>query len=726
MFGSMQLENQFGIVKEPGKESEAWKVLKYLLVKRGITVSQEEMMEAIWPGMESTKNAYFTLRARLSRIRAALEDIKLGGKKGLVLCDNGLFDLNPECNIQTDADCFDLLIEQIKHTPADEHKGIMLCAQALTLYRGDFLGKTPGAWLEAFRAHYRGGFEYLVQTTLERMKVLQDTTVLSILRGCAASLMPENGALREEIDRLAAERKKPNEIRPIKGRAVQPEKVMRRSAAPGGDIKNSEHSVRVRIFGPVELENRFGRAREVPGQQSQPWLMLKYLLANQGREASHTELLSQIWGDSRIDTEGNGDGAARVYLNRLRQILKPLQLDGKNGLIGFSAGYYSLNPNFELNADMDLFWILMDKIRIAPFGDPNGLVLCVEALELFRGKVMENTEESPWLRLIRENYNEAFCFLACSTLERMETLNDHAAIELLSQRALKLVPEEEELQWEIIAFMAKQGLEEELLHHITQWVRVAPERQEESGGRETPEAELMDIEGENAVAVSLFGSVELKNPFGCAVENPEQPSEAWTFLKYLLINRDRELSEEELGRALLSDAAQCNEKNTLQIRWRRARQLLQPLQLGGVDELLLHGRDTYGVNPAYEIQTDEDMFRSLMNEIRQTPEDDPDGLKACVKALTIYRGAFLQYTKDAAWLVQRQKHYHREFCYLAHNTLRRMTALGDAAAVGLLGRRVAAMMPEAEDLHANLVSFMMGQDRRTELEEFVSRLVRGN
>lgn len=223
--------------------------------------------------------------------------------------------------------------------------------------------------------------------------------------------------------------------------------------------------VRVTLFGAVELSNRLGSTVENPSRQSLPWLLLKYLLANRGREVSLTELTGTIW------PEEEGLGAARVRLRRLRDSLAPLGLDGKHGLILFSDGRYSLNPEYDLDVDADRFAALTARSKGLSADDPEGLKGCVDALELMRGRFMEYTDNDAWLAGYRDYYYREFCALVRETLKRMKTVGDDSALPLLCLRAAVIVPGEEAIHKEIISYLVEQRRELELVRHVARLTR---------------------------------------------------------------------------------------------------------------------------------------------------------------------------------------------------------------------------------------------------------------
>ena len=109
-----------------------------------------------------------------------------------------------------------------------------------------------------------------------------------------------------------------------------------------------KYNVRVTLFGTVTLENHRGRAVENPSRQSQPWLLLKYLLVHRTRDVEPEELAAALWPDK---PNAAGENAARVRLNRLREALTPLGLEGKSGLVQYAGGRYRLNPRYRLETD---------------------------------------------------------------------------------------------------------------------------------------------------------------------------------------------------------------------------------------------------------------------------------------------------------------------------------------------------------------------------------------
>lgn len=238
------------------------------------------------------------------------------------------------------------------------------------------------------------------------------------------------------------------------------------------ELKNtfSEKEVYVRLFGSFEVENSLGRViEENPHKANLSWPLLKYLLVNRGREVEQEELLGTIWPERHGPEAEN---AARVRLNRLRAYLKPLELSGRKGLVLYHDQLYALNPEYDIFTDAEHFEDLMLQIRNCAINDPDGLLLCGMALELYRGPYLKYTKKDFWFDKIQESYSEEFYDLAFNTVDRILATGDDKQLAVLSRKALDLLPADLELHKAILNCYAHFGREAERKRHTAQLMRV--------------------------------------------------------------------------------------------------------------------------------------------------------------------------------------------------------------------------------------------------------------
>ena len=230
---------------------------------------------------------------------------------------------------------------------------------------------------------------------------------------------------------------------------------------------------------------------------------------------------------------------------------------------------------------------------------------------------------------------------------------------------------------------------------------------------------------ENEVHVRFFGALEIENQRGCIVETLSSPSHSnvWGMLKYLLANAGRAVSQSELSKQALG-AEEEESGNAIRSRLNRVRKLLDPLQLGGVNGLIIYYFEQYIFNPEYTIYTDADRFNLLMRQVRKLPPEDPQGLAVCAEALELFRGQFLEHTRDAEWLRTYQEAYKKEFEALAKSTLERLRIFDDDKAIDLLINRAPQILPEAEELHKAIVAYLVEKKMTIEVIKYVACLTR--
>ena len=111
-----------------------------------------------------------------------------------------------------------------------------------------------------------------------------------------------------------------------------------------------------------------------------------------------------------------------------------------------------------------------------------------------------------------------------------------------------------------------------------------------------------------------------------------------------------------------------------------------------------------------------------MDQIKEYAPDDPMGLQLCTEALELYRGHFLACSKNAPWLMDQRSHYREAYCSLVHSTLERSKILRTDDVLPLLCRRSAAIIPEDEAFHRELIRHLMDRKQGSVLIGYLYQL----
>lgn len=142
------------------KENTSWRMwpfLQYLCTFHDRSVSQEEIIEVLWDGVEISDPAN-TLKTLLHRSRSLLEKLGFPNGKEILLYKRGLYSWSPALEIHMDIYEFDELYAKFSADPLSD-EGIECAYKALELYHGDFLPNAVGSpWAISPRAYYHSRY----------------------------------------------------------------------------------------------------------------------------------------------------------------------------------------------------------------------------------------------------------------------------------------------------------------------------------------------------------------------------------------------------------------------------------------------------------------------------------------------------------------------------------------------------------------------------------------
>ncbi|SEJ55306.1 Transcriptional regulatory protein, C terminal [Deinococcus reticulitermitis] len=151
-FGSFRVKRA-GETLTPGtfKRRQAYQLLKVLVTRWGRPVQAGELCEALWPGEGAEERVLARLHVTLNALRQVLEPEE--AQRGQVIVrDGAAYRFAPSVPYRLDAADFEVLIQQGDAQSGDE--ALASYAQALKLYRGDYLEDDPYAESFALERDY--------------------------------------------------------------------------------------------------------------------------------------------------------------------------------------------------------------------------------------------------------------------------------------------------------------------------------------------------------------------------------------------------------------------------------------------------------------------------------------------------------------------------------------------------------------------------------------------
>lgn len=186
-FGRFQItEGDVSIGDDSIRSVMLSRLLLYILVYRGKTLTTETIASAIWQD-EETENPAGALKNLMYRLRKNL--VNAFGEENYILTNRGSYQWNPKVAVELDCEQFEKLIEQAKRE-TDRQQAIKLYEQALLLYQGDFMNKlTDIHWILAMNTYYHSLFLSAVQDVSELYLELKQYGKLEYV--CAEALKLE-------------------------------------------------------------------------------------------------------------------------------------------------------------------------------------------------------------------------------------------------------------------------------------------------------------------------------------------------------------------------------------------------------------------------------------------------------------------------------------------------------------------------------------------------------
>lgn len=153
--------------------------LQYLCVFHDRSVSQEELIEAIWDTNADTGDPANTLKTTLYRTRQFLEEMGVENAKDILIYRRGFYSWAPQVHLTLDIEEFDRLYSQFYASPQPDQQ-LDSALEALALFRGEFLASDSGnMWALSMRTYYHSRY----------IKLARD----------AASVLYQKGRLEEGI-----------------------------------------------------------------------------------------------------------------------------------------------------------------------------------------------------------------------------------------------------------------------------------------------------------------------------------------------------------------------------------------------------------------------------------------------------------------------------------------------------------------------------------------------
>ena len=182
----------------------------------------------------------------------------------------------------------------------------------------------------------------------------------------------------------------------------------------------------------------------------------------------------------------------------------------------------------------------------------------------------------------------------------------------------------------------------------------------------------------------------------------------WNLLAYLIVNRNRNVPQDELIDILWPEDDSQNPGNALKTLLYRTRATVLPL-LGDEPQLILSQRGSYSWNHSLNCELDAEQFADLVRQAGDKALSDVERRNLYRKALSLYKQDFLPKLADQLWVIPLQTYYHTLYLEAVFAYANLLMAAEQYAELAELINEAIVIEPYYDKLHALLITALLRQ-----------------
>lgn len=213
-----------------------------------------------------------------------------------------------------------------------------------------------------------------------------------------------------------------------------------------------------------------------------------------------------------------------------------------------------------------------------------------------------------------------------------------------------------------------------------------------------------------SVSVTFLGGFSLKGKTVSITDDMNRSQKVWSVLSYLILNRERNISQAEFIDTFWSSDRSSNPVNALKTLLYRIRTLLDPVFGPNLDPVISQ-RGSYAWNPAILCKTDVDEFEALCHRAGDAALEPAQRIALYAKAVALFRGDFLPDLADQLWVINLSAHYHRLFLDAVKEYAALLEASCDYVTLYEICSRAIEVDPLDESLHIPLIRALVRQGK---------------
>jgi len=216
---------------------------------------------------------------------------------------------------------------------------------------------------------------------------------------------------------------------------------------------------------------------------------------------------------------------------------------------------------------------------------------------------------------------------------------------------------------------------------------------------------------ETGLRVELLGGFAIIYNGEHITEQARKSSKVWRLLQYLVTNRHRSVSQEELLEVFCDEEMQVNPGSVLRTMVYRARGALEKSGLDFADNLILAKSGGYSWNNSIPCTTDIEEFEDLIKKAHFEDNDKEKKLELLLAAADLYKGDFLPTSSGDLWVIPLVRYYRTLYLGCVHDALDIMDAMEHSVQAEELCTKALCIDPFDEQLIEHHLNALLSQDK---------------
>ena len=201
-------------------------------------------------------------------------------------------------------------------------------------------------------------------------------------------------------------------------------------------------------------------------------------------------------------------------------------------------------------------------------------------------------------------------------------------------------------------------------------------------------------------------------------EQLRRSSKTWKLLQYLIVNRKKFVSQEELIETFCEDEMSDNPGSALRTLVYRARNALEKNGISCAEDLIITKSGGYAWNDELICEVDTEEFEALTKRAEKAAGKD-EQLALLLRAAALYRGDFLPNSTGELWVIPLARWYRSLYVACVHNALKLLLDAGRNAEASELCSKAMRIDPfDEKTLEYHLRALLADGKNSEALEEY--------